>query len=394
MENYSTPQAKHFFPSGPNKFKDPRVTFIQETEKYVFKDETQNLSYEWDEDKKAWFPMWNEQLMASQQSAYSVEGVDDTEEVIKPKDKRKAKIYTMEDESAKKKPKVEKKKIITSVYVSGLPFDTTLEEMKEVFSKYGIISEDINTGQPRIKLYKDNEGNLKGDGLVTFLKPESVELCIDLLDDSDFRLGENSRIRVQKAEFKEKEKTNDNNNNNKKNPDNKRKIQQKFIKQQKKLDWFDETTGKRTEKSKKVMILKNMFSVQELEEDPSLILDLKEDVRTECENFGEVTNVVLYEKNPEGVISVRFKDELSVLLCIRKMNGRYFAGKRIIAEVHDGKTKYKVNNPLEDKEEEERKRSERYRQFLNQQESQEEDKKASALNSEQEEPISEKNEAK
>jgi HIV Tat-specific factor 1 len=368
MENTSAPQAKHFFPSGPNKFKDPRVTFIQETEKYVFKDETQNLSYEWDEDKKAWFPMWNEQLMASQQSAYSVEGVDETEEVIKPKDKRKAKIYTMEDESAKKKPKVEKKKIVTSVYISGLPFDTTLEEMKEVFSKYGIISEDINTGQPRIKLYKDSEGNLKGDGLVTFLKPESVELCINLLDDSDFRLGENSRIRVQKAEFKEKERTNDNNN---KNPDNKRKIQQKIIKQQKKLDWFDETTGKRAEKSKKVMILKNMFTVEEIEEDPSLILDLKEDVRTECENFGEVTNVVLYEKNPEGVISVRFKDELSVLLCIRKMNGRYFAGKRIVAEVYDGKTKYRVDNPLENKEEEERKRSERYRQFLNQQEAQE-----------------------
>jgi len=57
MENTTSPQIKHFFPSGPNKFKDPRVTFIQETEKYVFKDDSQNLSYEWDEDKKAWFPM-------------------------------------------------------------------------------------------------------------------------------------------------------------------------------------------------------------------------------------------------------------------------------------------------------------------------------------------------
>jgi HIV Tat-specific factor 1 len=109
MEKTNSLQAKHFFPSGPNKFKDPRVTFIQETEKYVFKDDSQNLSYEWDDDKKAWFPMWNEQLMASQQSAYSVEGVDETEEVIKPKDKRKAKIYTMEDESAKKKAKSRKK---------------------------------------------------------------------------------------------------------------------------------------------------------------------------------------------------------------------------------------------------------------------------------------------
>lgn len=26
MENTTNPQTKHFFPSGPNKFKDPRVT--------------------------------------------------------------------------------------------------------------------------------------------------------------------------------------------------------------------------------------------------------------------------------------------------------------------------------------------------------------------------------
>jgi len=50
-------------------------------------------------------------------------------------------------QSSNKKQKVEKKKIVTSVYITGLPYDTTLEEMKEVFSKYGIISEDINTGK-------------------------------------------------------------------------------------------------------------------------------------------------------------------------------------------------------------------------------------------------------
>jgi HIV Tat-specific factor 1 len=38
-----------------------------------------------------------------------------------------------------------------------------------------------------------------------------------------------------------------------------------------------------------------MFSLQELEEDTSLLLDLKEDVRDECSALGEVTNVVLYD---------------------------------------------------------------------------------------------------
>ena len=41
--------------------------------------------------------------------------------------------------------------------------------------------------------------------------------------------------------------------------------------------------------------MKHMFTLSELVEDASLILDLKEDVREECETLGEVTNVVLYD---------------------------------------------------------------------------------------------------
>lgn len=48
-------------------------------------------------------------------------------------------------------------------------------------------------------------------------------------------------------------------------------------------------------KSGRVVVLKHMFTLQELEEDPSLLLDLKEDVREECATLGDVTNVVLYD---------------------------------------------------------------------------------------------------
>jgi HIV Tat-specific factor 1 len=48
-------------------------------------------------------------------------------------------------------------------------------------------------------------------------------------------------------------------------------------------------------KNSRVVVLKHMFTLKELEEDPSLLLDLKEDVREECETLGEVTNVVLYD---------------------------------------------------------------------------------------------------
>lgn len=45
----------------------------------------------------------------------------------------------------------------------------------------------------------------------------------------------------------------------------------------------------------RVVVLKHMFTLDELKEDPSLLLDLKEDVREEAETIGDVTNVVLYD---------------------------------------------------------------------------------------------------
>jgi len=38
-----------------------------------------------------------------------------------------------------------------------------------------------------------------------------------------------------------------------------------------------------------------MFTLDEIEKDPTLILDLKEDVREECEKLGEVTNVKMFD---------------------------------------------------------------------------------------------------
>lgn len=51
----------------------------------------------------------------------------------------------------------------------------------------------------------------------------------------------------------------------------------------------------RQPKPQKLVVFKHMFSLQELEDDPTLLLELKEEVREECESLGKVTNVVLYD---------------------------------------------------------------------------------------------------
>jgi HIV Tat-specific factor 1 len=91
----------------------------------------------------------------------------------------------------------------TAVYVTSIPLDATVEEVHEVFSRYGVIADGIDSGTPRIKLYTDGDGKPKGDALVVYFRPESVDLAINMLDETDFRLGEkgpDGPMRVKAAE--------------------------------------------------------------------------------------------------------------------------------------------------------------------------------------------------
>ena len=50
-----------------------------------------------------------------------------------------------------------------------------------------MIAEEIDGQKPRIKLYTDGQGNFKGDALVVYFRAESVELAVQMLDDTQFR---------------------------------------------------------------------------------------------------------------------------------------------------------------------------------------------------------------
>lgn len=90
------------------------------------------------------------------------------------------------------------------MWVTNIPRDAELSEIRDLFSKYGILAEEVDTGKPRIKMYTDEDGNFNGDVLVVYFKPESVDLAIKWLDETDFRLGPrdpNGPMRVQVADF-------------------------------------------------------------------------------------------------------------------------------------------------------------------------------------------------
>ena len=47
------------------------------------------------------------------------------------------------------------------------------------------------------------------------------------------------------------------------------------------------------------------------------MLEIKEDIREECTKVGDVTNVVLFDKEPDGVASVRFVNAEAATDCVR-----------------------------------------------------------------------------
>ena len=105
---------------------------------------------------------------------------------------------------AKKSKQEPRERKNTAIYVTNLPITTTVDELQSVFSRCGVIAEEIDQGKPRIKLYTDDTGTPKGDALIVYFKPESVDLAVQILDDTDFRLGESApggRMRVVAADF-------------------------------------------------------------------------------------------------------------------------------------------------------------------------------------------------
>ena len=226
----------------------------------------------------------------------------------------------------------------TSVYVTGIPDDATIQEVAEVFGKCGIIKEDPETRQPKIKLYKDPvRGALKGDGLVTFLKEPSVGLAINLLDQAPFRYGLRP-MSVSLAKFEQKgEKF------VKKESAATKKKKKKALEAQEKraLGWkgFDAPVLKATDV---VVILKGLFTPSELSSSPAGKAELEADVVIEATKAGPVEKVRAFEENPEGVVSVRFKTKEGADACIALMDGRWFAGRQVKAFKYDGYTNYNV----------------------------------------------------
>ncbi|XP_067855962.1 HIV Tat-specific factor 1 [Heptranchias perlo] len=332
---------------------------LSRTSTFVDADGTE---FEWDWQKKAWFPKITEDFLAMYHANYGFieESSDNTVDSSTETQKRAAILQKSSASNAAQleqketKQKGEKRKADsgwidveeqknTNVYVSGLPPDITNDEFVELMSKFGIIMQNPETEEYKIKLYKDKDGNLKGDGLCCYLKKESIDLALKFLDETEMR-GYKLHVEVAKFEMKGQY---DASKKKKKSKDYKKKL----LLQKKQLDWRPERKpGSSRLRCQRVVILKNMFHPKDFEEDPLILNEIREDLRLECEKFGQVKKVLLFDRHPGGVASVAFKEPEEADQCILMLNGRWFGGRQITAETWDGIVDYQIEETVKERE--------------------------------------------
>lgn len=247
----------------------------------------------------------------------------------------------------------------TAVFVSGLPDDTSLDELVDYFSKYGIIMDDMFTGGPRIKLYEREDGSFKGEALIVYLREESAQMAIEYLDKSSFRY--NAIIQVSPAHFASSGTDPITTSSTTSGKVDKRKWKQHMQHMQRKLEWT--TTGLSVDeeaqlaaqrrlqaKYERMVVLRGLFTAEEVakEENPELFrMELGQEVREECEQkLGLVTSIkVLLHL---FIVVVKFKESEAAAACIQLMEGRRFAGHRVSASLYDGSFSLKEKEELEE----------------------------------------------
>ena len=181
-----------------------------------------------------------------------------------------------------------------TLYVTGIPKDVSWTAVQSLFARAGEVR--------RVKLYKDESGEQKGDGVVTFANEDGVNAAVG----RDWDLfGET--LKVERASFQAK------------------------------------PTGVPKEDWSRVVVLLHMFSTEELAtlgEPVDIFLSrLQDEIWLECLKFGKVERVECFAADPQCASSIRFESAEAASACIAAMEGRWFNERQLSASLFDGHRK-------------------------------------------------------
>ena len=264
------------------------------------------------------------------------------------------------------------------VYVTGLPPDATTDELAVHFKRAGILKADAVTSAPRVRIYREADGageygEAKGDASLCFLRPESVELAVQLLDGVELRPG--FPLAVEPASFTAKGsgeavdsaavagagvgagsgagEADARGAGARREPGSmargKRRaptpIEQaarlRALEQQVQLSWADE--GDEAGAGLCIVVLRNMFGRGEAASGEADFADeLRADVAPELEaRCGALAKLTVFARHAEGVVVAKFREPGGAAACIEAMNGRFFGGRRVACSYWDGREDFR-----------------------------------------------------
>jgi HIV Tat-specific factor 1 len=202
-----------------------------------------------------------------------------------------------------------------------------------------------------------------------------VKFAVDILDEGFLR--PNVKITVTKASFEYKKEDGDAGegegtsgpNVHKKKPKLTQaqiKVARNAVKQA--LLWNeDDDIGVSKSAALRIIVLEGMFHPHDFSQLANSLAndeeDLQQEIAEECEKFGAIDKITLFARNPRGIVVVKFSTSFAAQECIRVMNGRFFAGRKIKCYFWDGVSNYSITTEQKQEEEEEKQEASRLDEF-------------------------------
>lgn len=235
----------------------------------------------------------------------------------------------------------------TCIYVTGLPMDVSLEEMKEFFGRGGVIKIDPATLAPKIKLYKDQEtSGFSGNALIVYKFEQSVDLALKYLDKTEIRPG--CKVSIEKAVFNESPKPStaprplsEAEINNKR-----KRVKAAEMEEERLLSWSNDQHSANSSVASRIVVLRPMYSREEAEmypEGDDFYCELETEIRDEVVKHCDVVSVTCIPRHPQGIVCVKLKSQHDAERVIDIFNRRYFDGRQIEAFMYDGSTDFKAS---------------------------------------------------
>eukprot|EP00116_Pleurobrachia_bachei_P004517 sb/3464779/ len=72
------------------------------------------------------------------------------------------------------------------------------------------------------------------------------------------------------------------------------------------------------------------------------IIEIRDDIKEECEKLGPTKKVIIFDRHPQGVVSIKFGTHEAADEAVKLFHDRWFGGKQIKAALWDGHTDYAI----------------------------------------------------